>query len=57
MYPLDSQTQSLLSRERVERLRQAKTQPSRRVGLRRAALDDDQAARPLLARAFRAARV
>ena len=56
MFPVDVQTQKLLAREHTELLRQMKAQPSRRVGLRRGARDDDQASRPLLARAFRAAR-
>ena len=57
MFPVDSQTQQLLARERADRLRETMARPPRRIGLRRGARDDDQASRPLLARALRAARI
>ena len=57
MFPVDTETQNLITREHTERLREAMARPARDVGLRRDRRDDDKASRPLLARALRAARV
>ena len=54
MFPVDNETQNLITREHTERLREAMARPARDVGLRRDRRDDDQSSRPLLARALRA---
>ena len=56
MYPVDVQTQSLITKEHAARLRE-QARPSRSVGLKRDSRADDQAPRALLARAIRPARV
>ena len=57
MFPVDTQTRNLIAREHTERLREAMARPARGVGLPRDFRDDDQASRPLLARALRVARI
>ena len=57
MFPVDTQTQQLISREHTERLREAMARPARDVGLKCERRDDDQASRALLARALRTARI
>ena len=57
VFPVDTQTQHLITREHTERLREAMARPARDVGLPRDRRDDDQTSRPLLARALRTARV
>ena len=56
VFAVDTQTQSLITREHTDRVRQM-ARPARDVGLPRERRDDDQTSRPLLARALRTARV
>ena len=56
MYPVDVKTQNLITEEHAAHLRKM-ARPSRSVGLKRDRRADDQASRPLLARALRAARI
>jgi hypothetical protein len=57
MFPLDSKTQNLVAAEHAESLRKAKARPARDGQLQRTDKRDDEASRPLLGRALRAARV
>ncbi len=56
VFAVDTQTQSLITREHTARLRQM-ARPARDVGLPRERRDDDQTSRALLARTLRTARV
>ena len=56
VFAVDTQTQSLITREHTARLRQM-ARPAMDVGLPRERRDDDQTTRALLARTLRTARV